>query len=157
MNNYQNEYRTVYNYGKDILAFPRMQSEKNFRQHGKYSVYDHSLNVAVFCVKMAEKHGKNIDMRSLVRGALLHDYFLYDWHIADKSHRFHGITHPNTASRNAQRDFYLNSKEINMIRSHMFPLYFVLPHFRESFILCIADKICAAEETTSVFINQFKK
>lgn len=58
-----------------------MQSEKNFRQHGRMSVYEHSLAVARMCLRIAKYFPGEVDMRSLVRGALLHDYFLYDWHI----------------------------------------------------------------------------
>ena len=35
-----------------------------------------------------------------------------------------------------------------MILLHMFPLGIVLPRFRESVILCVADKICATAETS---------
>ena len=88
-------------------------------------------------------------MRALIRGALLHDYFLYDWHEADKSHRFHGFIHAGRALLNAEKDFELSDIERNMIKSHMFPLNPVLPRYRESVILCVADKICAARETGS--------
>lgn len=34
-----------------------------------------------------------------------------------------------------------------MIRSHMFPLNKSVPKYRESIILCAADKLCAVAET----------
>ena len=49
--------------------------------------------------------------------------------------------------RNAQRDFGLSRREQNMIHSHMFPLSLTLPHYRESLILCAADKLCAIRES----------
>ena len=82
-----------------------MQSEKNFRQHGRMSVYEHSLAVARMCLRIAKYFPGEVDMRSLVRGALLHDYFLYDWHIPDESHKWHGVTHAGDALKNARRDF----------------------------------------------------
>lgn len=57
-----------------------MQKEKGYIQHGRFSVYAHSFLVASLCVYIAEKLRLKLDTRSLVRGALLHDYFLYDWH-----------------------------------------------------------------------------
>lgn len=36
-----------------------------------------------------------------------------------------------------------------MIRSHMFPMNLTVPRYRESVILCIADKLCATRETFS--------
>ena len=67
----------------------------------------------------------------------------------DKSHRLHAFYHAGRAAHNAQRDFGLNDIERNMIRSHMFPLGRVLPRYRESLILCAADKLRAAGETAA--------
>lgn len=143
-------------YGKDILESEGMQKEKRFCQHGTVSVYEHSLSVAERCVRIAQVLPIRTDMRSLVRGALLHDYFLYDWHIPDKSHRFHGFRHPATAYRNARRDFRINCIEENMIRSHMFPMVLPVPRYRESVILCLADKICATQETMQGFFKHLQ-
>lgn len=89
-------------------------------------------------------------------GALLHDYFLYDWHVPDKSHRWHGFFHAGKALANASRDFTLGKIERDMIASHMFPLNITLPRYRESVILCIADKLCATEETVTAR-SQYRK
>ena len=51
-----------------------------------------------------QKWKLNCDKGSLVRGALLHDYFLYDWHQPHKEYGLHGFTHPSTALRNAVQD-----------------------------------------------------
>lgn len=137
-------------WGEDILASPRMQSEKLYLQHGTVSVYEHSIAVAGMCLFLADKFEIKVDERALVRGALLHDYFLYDWHVPDKSHRLHGFTHPLAALRNAEKEYVLGPIERDMILRHMFPLVPVPPRYRESVILCLADKICAARETVSL-------
>ena len=52
--------------------------------------------------------------RELVRGALLHDYFLYDWHTRKSAKglkELHGFSHPETALRNAGRDYRLTPCE----------------------------------------------
>lgn len=134
-------------YGKDILLSDNMKSEKNFIQHGTFSVYDHSISVASVCVGMAKFFNIKVDKRTLIRGALLHDYFLYDWHIPSTKHGLHGFTYALTAYKNAERDFILNEKEKNMILSHMFPLNMKLPKYKESVILCVSDKLCAIYET----------
>ncbi len=136
-------------YAEDILTSDGMESEKNFIQHGTTSCYEHSVMVACMSVKLADKFGISVDRKSLIRGALLHDYFLYDWHIPDKSHRWHGFTHPAAALKNAERDFQLNKIERNIILRHMFPLNMTPPVYKESMIVCIADKICALQETFS--------
>ena len=149
MSRKENAEELIRQFGEDILDSYGMSIEKQCMQHGSVSVYDHSLMVAALCVKIAVWCKIGADMRALVRGALLHDYFLYDWHEADKSHRFHGFIHAGRALFNAEKDFELSDIERNMIKSHMFPLNPVLPRYRESVILCVADKICAARETGS--------
>ena len=134
-------------YGGDILHGGSMQLEKQFMQHGRISVYRHSVRVACTAVYLAERFHLDVDMRSLVRGALLHDYFLYDWHVPDKSHRLHGFTHARAALRNAKRDFDLNPVEEDIIAKHMFPLNLRPPKYRESLLVCLADKISASVET----------
>ena len=132
---------------KEIVNDERFLKEKDFMQHGTTSVYEHSIYVATTCVKIARKFKFKVNVESLVKGALLHDYFLYDWHVSDKSHRLHGFTHPRASWRNAKRDFGLNEIEENMILSHMFPMGPKLPKYKESWILTLADKYCATRET----------
>ena len=62
-------------HGGDILASHGMQLERGFYQHGSVSVYDHSFAVAVMCVRLSRFLRIRTDLRALVRGALLHDYF----------------------------------------------------------------------------------
>ena len=132
--------------GAEILNSDGMELEKHFLQHGNVSVYNHSYSVAVTCVIIAMYSPFKVNINSLVRGALLHDYFLYDWHIPDERHRLHGFSHAEVALKNAERDFKLGNIEKNMILSHMFPLNLILPKYIESLILCMADKVCAAGE-----------
>ena len=147
--------RIIRRYGRDILNSDGMHIEKNCLQHGQISVYEHSYMVAVLCVELAIMCRIRADMRALVRGALLHDYFLYDWHEKDKSHRLHGFIHAERALKNAESDFRLTDIERNMIRAHMFPLNLVLPRYRESVLLGVADKICATRETVAGMRRKF--
>lgn len=138
--------KEINEYGSDILNSDNMNLNKEFYQHGNTSVYSHCINVTIMCLKIAKKFKIKVDTKSLVRGSLLHDYFLYDWHIKDKSHRLHGFRHAKIAYNNASKEYNLNNKEKNMIITHMFPLNLRIPRYRESIILCIADKICAVSE-----------
>ena len=143
-------------YGSDILKSENMQKEKEFIQHGDVSVYEHSVSVALECLKIANYLQIPIDIKSLIRGALLHDYFLYDWHEKDDSHKWHGFRHAKTALKNAKKEYILSEIEENMIYCHMFPLNLRIPKYRESIILCIADKIVATKETISPCIKLLK-
>ena len=76
-------------------------------QHGSTTVFAHCVKVACFSLFLANKLHIPVNTHALLRGALLHDYFLYDWHEKNAGHRFHGFTHPATALKNAQEDFML--------------------------------------------------
>ena len=132
---------------EELCRQSRLLESHRYMQHGDTSVFRHSVSVAYFSYYLALKMNAPVDIHSLVRGALLHDYFLYDWHQKDPSHRLHGFRHPKTALGNAQRDYYLNWKEKNIIARHMFPLIPVPPQCREAWIVCLADKWCALGET----------
>lgn len=124
----------------------RINQMKSFISHGTKSTYDHCMDVTKMSYLLSRRMPFSVDEAALLRGAMLHDYYLYDWH---KPHGcLHGFFHPKKALRNANRDFTLNEKEQNIIKSHMWPLTITsLPLSREAWIVCIADKICATRET----------
>lgn len=130
----------------------RLGLTRGFIQHGSVSVYAHVCSVARASLAFADALGRlgiSVDRASLLRGALLHDYFLYDWHVPDPSHRLHGFTHPRCALRRAEEDFDLTERERIIIARHMFPLVPVPPTCREAWIVCLADKYCALVETVA--------
>lgn len=131
----------------EVCRNSRFLQERKFIQHGTTSVFRHSVAVAYVCFWLARQWGLKTDEKALIRGALLHDYFLYDWHEKDASHKWHGFIHAERALANAREDFELNRIEMDMIRCHMFPLNLRLPRYKESWILCAADKICSSKET----------
>lgn len=137
----------VFLYGSEILSSAGIQKESLFIQHGTTSVLAHSFNVACISLLIAYFLRLRINERALVRGALLHDYFLYDWHKTKTTGLPHGFTHPKTALLNAKRDFSIDPVEEDIIERHMFPLTVVPPKYKESAVVCLADKICAVTET----------
>ena len=156
------EYRLakdLFTRGKSIILSPEAQAMKRFTQHGETTVFEHCVAVAKYSLLIAyslEKLFKiDIDKDSLVRGALLHDYFLYDWHDKGKGRGFHGFTHPKVAMENADRDFEINEIEKDIIVKHMFPLTPFLPSHRESFIVSLADKWCALAETFKIDVSSY--
>ena len=131
----------------EIRESSRFKNSKQFIQHGKTSVYMHSVSVAYMSCYIAEKYNLSVDYYSLITGALLHDYFLYDWHEKSKDHRLHGFTHPARALKNAEQIFDLTPVEKDIIKRHMFPLTPIPPVCLEGWVVCIADKICSTKET----------
>ena len=129
----------------------RIVESLRYMQHGSTSVYEHSVNVACISLKLAVTLENalhvHVDEYSLVRGALLHDYFLYDWHVSESWHRWHGFRHPLFALLNARKVYCLTFAETDIIAHHMFPLTLVPPKTLEGFLVCTADKLCALYET----------
>ena len=128
----------------------RLASTDRFIQHGNTSCLLHTVAVAYYSASFFGKFKfLKVHKEDLIRGALLHDYFLYDWHIPDKSHSLHGFRHPKAALANAQNDLPLSDIEKDIIVKHMFPLTLRPPKYRESVAVCIADKICSVYEVFS--------
>ena len=141
-------------HGIDIIKSGGFQKSADFTQHGSISVMRHSLDVAKTAVALSRKLHLNVSERDLVRGALLHDYFGYDWHgkkvgLYEILHfyKMHGFTHPGQALKNAERDFSLTHKQRDIIKKHMWPLTIVPPACKEAWVVTIADKYCSLLET----------
>lgn len=133
---------------REMLQQEQVQEMRNYVQHGNTSTLAHCLTVAYYSYCFAHLLPIHFDKRSIVRGAMLHDFYLYDWHIPDRSHRLHGFVHPRFALSNARRYFQLNSVEEDIILKHMWPLTLhMVPSCREAFLVCIADKFCSLAET----------
>ena len=120
----------------EILQHELFLSMRSYRHHGTVSCLDHSLLVAARAFVMAE--GSGADVVAVSRAALLHDFYLYDWHT--DSPGLHGFKHPYIALSNAEKYFSLSRVERDAIKRHMWPLTPVPPRYRESLIVSIADK-----------------
>lgn len=131
----------------EVCEQSRFKESKQYIQHGDTSVYEHSINVAYSAMCMAIQLGRTGHLEELIRGALLHDYFLYDWHEKNSGHGLHGFYHPGKALKNAEEHFHLSKREKVIIKRHMFPLTPVPPDSCEAYLVCMADKICSVQET----------
>ena len=119
-----------------------------FVQHGDTSCLLHCVAVAFYSALLLDLLRVRYDRRALVRGALLHDFFLYDWHRRQRAPRepLHAFYHPVAALENARRRVALTPLEENIIRRHMFPVTLVPPATREGLAVCLVDKLCALYE-----------
>ena len=133
------------------LGDERLLQMKQFIQHGDVSTYDHCLLVAYYSFLWMRKLHIRCSEDELIRGALLHDYYLYDWHEKEAWHKWHGFRHPRFAMENAQRDFHLSEKEIEIIRKHMWPLTIIPPRCKEAWIVNGTDTWISLIESAARF------
>ncbi|HEY8443219.1 MAG TPA: phosphohydrolase [Clostridia bacterium] len=139
----------------DILKHPQVYKMDNFIQHGNVSCLSHSIAVAYYSYVTALNLPFKVDFDSLIRGAMLHDFFLYDWHDKNKGVKWHGLKHPKIALENALKYFDLNKKEKDIILRHMWPLTIIPPKYLESYIVNAVDKSVSVIETFNLFKSKF--
>ena len=133
----------------DILSNETVKQMHNYIQHGEISCYTHCYYVAYYTYLICKK--LKLDYKSAVRGAMLHDLLLYDWHTtspADINEKgVHAWAHPRIALKNASKIFNLNDTEKDIIRNHMWPVTLKFPKTKEAFIVSCMDKYSATAET----------
>ena len=142
----------------NILSNKDFQRLDTFRHHD-CSILEHVKKVALLSYRMAKY--LNLDFVSATRGALLHDFFLYDWRNHDvpdlPKEKFHGFAHPVIALKNAEKHFEINDIERDIIIKHMWPLTLTPPRYKESFIVTLADKIVSTRESAAMLTNHIRK
>ncbi len=141
---------------KDLINHEVVLMMDEFIQHGKTTTLDHCVSVSYNSYKLAKMI--NLDYRSVARGALLHDMFLYDWHNLPKVNsifKMHGFVHAAIARDNAMKYFDLSEVEIDIIERHMWPLNLTKPpRYRESLLVSLVDKYVSAKETVSPYVHK---
>lgn len=142
-------------YAASIFDSGRFQEMDSTIQHGNTTTKEHVMNVANISLKIGDVLRIRYSKRELVRGALLHDYYLYDWH--DKSTEDnnkpkigHGHLHPTIALQNAEEDYELSDREREIIERHMWPINVMrVPRSKEAWLVVAADKVATVAE----FVN----
>nr|MCR4674258.1 HD domain-containing protein [Lachnospiraceae bacterium] len=130
-----------------LLIDSNIKQMGSFEQHEGNDTLQHVVNVAWNSFYLAEKFHIKVDYEALAKGAILHDFYLYDIKESGLSDYRHGVSHPGTALSNAEKLFTLSEKEKNIILSHMWPLtLFHMPKSKEAWLVCLADKYCAFNE-----------
>jgi uncharacterized protein len=141
------QFRMVEEKLKQMAKTSQIEQNKKFIQHGTTTLYTHCRNVAMMSLKIASFFKAKVDVESLITGALLHDYYLYDWHDRKKCPPLHGYFHPGIALKNAMAIYDLNKIEQDVIKHHMFPLTLCPPLTKEGWIVTLSDKLCSTYET----------
>lgn len=127
-------------------------SKMNNIKHHNTTRMDHSLKVSYYSYMIAKT--LRLDYEDVARGGLLHDFYMGKIsdceNVKDKLLLF-STKHPNEAVVNASNNFNLSEKEINIIKSHMFPVDYRVPKYAESWIVSFVDKVLSVKEFSLKF------
>ncbi len=136
----------------DLLEHPMVKQLNDYTQHLQTSRLQHSLNVAYYTFLIARKN--QYQVRDAVRGALLHDLFLYEWRTEQPVTGSHIDVHPQQALENALQITKVTPVMQDAILSHMWPLGKHSPQTKEGWLIQGIDKMCAALEFGVQFKSQ---
>ena len=134
---------------RDILSNSSFLKLKQLSHHG-INRYDHSVSVAYISYKIAKK--LNLDYKQVAKGALLHDFFETNYQDGIKGRLRSIVRHPELAISNAQVLFGLKEKEYDIIKTHMFPVVYQQPNYRESWLVNLVDKTISVYEVAYVTV-----
>lgn len=147
-----------YNCIRDIIETDIVKEMDNYIQHGDTTTLKHCILVSYSSYKMAKK--LKLNYKAVAKAALLHDFFLYDWHknkIGNKFLEKHGYTHPRVALENAKKYFDLTEMEEDIILKHMWPLTLrQIPKYKETVLVLMVDKYSSTKETVGPYIKELK-
>lgn len=136
---------------KEYMESPAIRKMDDFMQHGSTTTLEHCKNVAWVSFVINDRLHLNADEKDLIECAMLHDFYLYDWHDGKPERKTHGFDHPYIASENAAKSFEISEKTESAIKSHMWPLNITeIPKSKEARLLCFVDKYCAVIETLRI-------
>ncbi len=137
----------------DIYNNQEFVKTKEIEHHG-VTRFDHSLRVSYYSYKIAKI--LRLDYKEVARAGLLHDFFLSS-EDRDKKERFISVfKHPRICVLNSIIHFELSHKEIDIIRSHMFPINLKIPKYAESWLVSFVDKGVAVYEFSKKLSYKFK-
>jgi len=126
---------------EELINHQLVRSMGGYIQHGEVNCLEHSLCVSYYSYLVCR--WMNLNYRCAARGGLLHDFFLYDWHVKGSHKGLHGVNHSRIALQNAKEQFSLSALEQDIILKHMWPLTIKPPKYKEAYIVAIIDKYCA--------------
>ncbi len=129
-----------------FLHDDRILRMRDIFMHRGSNCYIHSFKVAKLAIKRALRHSKG-DLVTILVGAILHDYYLYDWRMDHSKKKEHIYKHPYVAAENAERDFSIHEPIKKVIQTHMWPFNIDdFPKTKEARIISLADKTIYLKE-----------
>lgn len=137
----KNEYNSVL---EEMVNVDKFRELGKARHHG-ITRLEHTNRVGYLSFLIAKV--LKLDVVTVTRGALLHDFFTEE-DVQDYSKKEWHRLHPSIALENSRQYFKLNNIEENIIASHMFPICRIKPKYKESHVVATADKLVSVYEFT---------
>ena len=149
----------------DLLNDDKFKLLKKDRHHGS-NKYDHCKRVSYLSYRIAKFF--NSDYKSIVRPALLHDFF-YGERTEKPENSY--LEHPKTSAANAKYYYNIDEKEENIIKTHMFHHVLLkklcpfinarehakikdnVPQSKEAWIVCVSDLLVSIGEAGKYKVN----
>ena len=155
----QDERQECLSFIKYLSRDARIVKLKKIKQHHCSNRYTHCVRVAYSCYKFAIKSPIKYNMHDLILGAMLHDYFSYDWRMKDKKkHKAPLHNHPKEALIEAKKDFEISPLVEDIILHHMWPItLFKIPRSKEAFLVSWIDKVVTISEASRSQRRNIKK
>ena len=150
----QNRLESIYH---AFLNDEKILRMKDISMHRGSNCYLHSFKVAKKAIKKSLNR-KDVKLEVVLLGAILHDYYLYDWRKDRSKLKKHGKNHPSVAINNAVKDFDISEEVKKVIKSHMWPINIKdYPKSKEAKIVSVSDKaVTIGESFTSKKYKQKK-
>ena len=154
----EEEKSSLENLYQTFLNDEKILRMKDISMHRGSNCYLHSFKVAKKAIKKSLNR-KDVNLEVVLLGAILHDYYLYDWRKDRSKLKKHGKNHPNIAIKNATKDFDISEEVKKVIKSHMWPLNIKeYPKSKEAKIVSFSDKaVTIGESLTSIKYKQKKR
>jgi len=142
-----------------LLNDDKVKQMKEIPMHRGSNCYEHCFMVAKRAIKRSQKfYNKKVKLEVVLIGAILHDYYLYDWRKDRSKLKHHGTTHQYVASANATRDFNISPEVKKVIEAHMWPMNFKeFPNTKEARIVSWSDKAIAIKQSLTSKKHKNKK
>ena len=147
----EEEKSSLENLYQTFLNDEKILRMKDISMHRGSNCYEHSFKVAKKAIRKSIKSAKkNLNLEVVLIGAILHDYYLYDWRQDRSRLKGHANNHPGIAIENATRDFDISEEVKAVIKSHMWPINIrTFPNTKEARIVSLADKAVTIGESLS--------
>lgn len=130
----------------DILNNKEFMQIENIKHHNTNRL-DHSMKVSYNAYKIAKF--LRLDYKEVARAGLLHDFYLdrtKDYQNIFEKVKLFTTKHPNDAIINSLKYYDLTNKELDIIRTHMFPVDIYVPRYLESWIVNLTDSFVSIYE-----------